>query len=73
MVDGVVYSSQTIPYESEIKLLNEPKMEGYIFSGWDCLIDSMPANDLIVNGYFTASLSKLGFFYNKSRVFRLLC
>ena len=53
MVDGEVYQSITVKYKEAITPLEAPTKEGYTFSGWDGLPRSMPANDVIVKGYFT--------------------
>jgi uncharacterized repeat protein (TIGR02543 family) len=53
MVDGEVYQSFTVKYKEAITPLEAPTKEGYTFSGWDGLPRSMPANDVIVKGYFT--------------------
>ena len=53
MVDGAVYNTQSVLFESELKLLNSPQMSGYTFSGWNCSWETMPAHDIVINGYFT--------------------
>ena len=53
IVDGEEYQSFTVKYREAITPLEAPTKEGYTFSGWDGLPRSMPAQDVIVKGYFT--------------------
>lgn len=52
-VDGEFYSS--CEYEEGEKITPEPAptKEGYTFSGWSEIPETMPANDVEVTGYFT--------------------
>ena len=53
MVDAKVYRSFTVKYGDSITPLQAPTKEGYTFSGWDGLPESMPAKDIVVRGSFT--------------------
>ena len=53
MVDGEVYQSFSIKYKDRIEPLKEPTKEGYTFSGWSEIPETMPANDAVVSGSFT--------------------
>ena len=53
MVDAKVYRSFTVKYGDSITPLQTPTKEGYTFSGWDGLPESMPAKDVVVRGSFT--------------------
>ena len=55
LVDGEVYSTETIEYGSEIILIDEPVREGHTFSSWSEVPKTMPANDVTVYGTFTAN------------------
>ncbi len=55
MVDGVVYNTQSVLFESKLNLLNVPQMDGYTFSGWNCSWETMPAHDIVIDGYFTVN------------------
>lgn len=52
-VDGEVYSSFTYDYGTEITAIDEPSREGYEFSGWDSVPQTMPDNDVDVHGTFS--------------------
>ena len=55
MVDGEVYKTDSITYGSDITLAEAPEKEGYTFSGWSETPETMPANDITVEGTFTAN------------------
>lgn len=57
-LDGVVYKVVAVPCGTVISPLEVAK-EGYVFSGWDGLPDTMPNNDITVTGYFTIGIYKL--------------
>ena len=52
-VDGQVYKTSTVVYGTAITPEAEPTKEGYTFSGWNGLPETMPANDVVVTGSFT--------------------
>ena len=54
-VDGEVYATETIEYGSEIILIDEPVREGHTFSGWSEVPETMPTNDVTVEGSFTVN------------------
>ena len=53
IVDGEVYDTDSIPYGSEIILIDEATKEGYTFSGWSEIPETMPAHDVTVTGSFS--------------------
>lgn len=53
MVDGEVYATYNIEYGKAITAETEPKKEGYTFSGWSEIPETMPAHDVTVEGSFT--------------------
>ena len=53
IVDGVEYKSYTIEYGATITPEPAPTKDGYIFSGWSDIPETMPANDVTVTGNFT--------------------
>ena len=59
MVDGVEYKSLDVEYGTTITPEAEPTKEGYTFSGWSLIPETMPAHDVIVNGTFTKGNYKL--------------
>ena len=54
MVDGEIYLQTTVEYGSAIVVPEAPTKEGYTFDGWSEVPETMPANDVIVTGTFTA-------------------
>ena len=52
VVDGEVYATDSIAYGNEIILIDEPTKEGHTFSGWSEVPETMPDNDITVEGYF---------------------
>ena len=59
MVDGEVYKTITYDYGATITPEAEPTKEGYTFSGWSNIPETMPANDVTVYGTFTVNKYKL--------------
>ena len=55
MVDGTVYRQDSIEYNAEIKLIEEPSLEGYSFSGWSDVADRMPSHDVVTSGTFSVN------------------
>ena len=54
MVDGEIYLQTTVEYGSAIVAPEAPTKEGYTFSGWSNVPETMPAGDVTVTGTFTA-------------------
>lgn len=59
ILDGSIFKSETIDYGTELYPLTIPLKEGYTFSGWSEIPETMPDNDIIVTGYFTINTYKL--------------
>ena len=53
ILDGEVYKTVTLEYGSDINSESVPEKEGYTFSGWENLPETMPAKDVTVTGSFT--------------------
>ena len=53
IVDGEVYKTDSIPYGTPLASLEVPTKEGYTFSGWSDMPETMPAEDIVVAGTFT--------------------
>lgn len=58
-VDGETYGTpQQVAYGTTITAVSAPDdREGYTFSGWQNVPSTMPAQDVVINGYFTKELS----------------
>lgn len=53
MIDGEIYQTQACAYGQKINFIDEPVKEGYSFSKWQCEYETMPAQNITVNGSFT--------------------
>ncbi|MBO4463517.1 MAG: InlB B-repeat-containing protein [Prevotella sp.] len=53
IVDGEVYKKFTLKQNETITPEPEPTKEGYTFSGWSEIPETMPAHDVTVNGTFS--------------------
>ena len=51
-LDGEVYYTETITYGTELTAIASPTKEGYTFSGWSEVPETMPAGDVTVVGLF---------------------
>ena len=58
-VDGVEYKYSEVAYGSTITPEAEPTKEGYTFSGWSEIPETMPAHDVTVTGTFIVNKYKL--------------
>ena len=61
IVDGEFYKSFDVEYDVSITPEVEPTKEGYTFSGWSEIPETMPAHDVIVTGMFSVNSYKLTF------------
>ena len=52
VIDGEIYAADSVVYGGEIVLREEPQKEGYTFSGWSEVLETMPANDVTITGSF---------------------
>ena len=55
MVDGEEYKSSVVDYGTAITPEEALVKEGYTFSGWSEIPETMPANDVTITGTFTAN------------------
>ncbi len=59
MVDNEEYKSYELEYGATITPEKEPTKEGYTFSGWNDIPETMPAKDVTVTGTFSVNKYKL--------------
>ena len=59
MVDGEVIKSYDVKYGTTITPEPAPEKDGYTFSGWSEIPETMPAHDVTVTGTFTINKYKL--------------
>ena len=55
ILDGTVYKIDDIEYGKKLLHPAVPPKEGYTFEGWECLLESMPARDLTINGKYVVN------------------
>ncbi len=60
-LDDTVIEEKEVAFGSEIKAPEVPEKEGYTFSGWEGLPQTMPAKDLELTGTYTVNYYKLTF------------
>ena len=60
-VDGEVYKSYELDYGTNITPETAPTKEGYTFSGWSEIPETMPAHDVTVTGTFSINSYKLSY------------
>ncbi len=53
IVDGEIVKKESVPYGNTIASFENPTKEGYTFSGWSEIPETMPAEDVTVYGTFT--------------------
>ena len=49
-LDGEEYATADVTYGSAIEPIADPEKEGYTFSGWEGLPETMPAHDIEIHG-----------------------
>lgn len=59
LVDGEEYKSYNMKYGAIITPETEPQKEGFTFSGWSEIPESMPAKDITITGSFSINSYKL--------------
>ena len=55
LVDGEVIMADTLIYGAAISVPEEPIMEGYTFSGWGEVPETMPAEDIVISASFAVN------------------
>lgn len=64
MVDGETYKEADVDFATAITPEVEPTKEGYTFSGWDEVPETMPAHDVTVSGTFSINTYLLTVYLN---------
>ena len=59
LIDGQEYKTYEVEYGATITPEAEPTKEGYTFSGWSEIPETMPAHDVTVTGTFSINKYKL--------------
>lgn len=56
MIDGAEYKSYELEYGATITPETAPTKEGYTFSGWSEIPETMPAHDVVVHASYTSGI-----------------
>ena len=67
-IDGVVIATYTQDYGSAIVAPEAPEREGYTFSGWGNVAETVPANDVTYEGSYSANLYNVYYFVGATLV-----
>jgi hypothetical protein len=60
VIDGETYKTYEVEYGAAIKIEPDPTKEGFDFSGWDNVPQTMPAEDVTITGTFTPTTGIAG-------------
>ena len=61
-VDGAVIASDSLEYGTAITVPTMPEREGYTFSGWSEVAETVPAHDVTYDASYTANIYKVYYF-----------
>lgn len=62
VVDRGTVQSDSVAYGTTIEAIEEPTKEGYTFSGWSEVPETMPAEDVVISGSFTVNTYKVYYY-----------
>lgn len=62
-VDGEEYKTSTVAFGTQLTPEAAPSKEGYTFSGWSEIPETMPAKDVVVTGTFSVNSYNVTFKY----------
>lgn len=71
-VDSEVVHIEEVPYGAVITPLPAPEKEGYTFSGWSDIPETMPAKNITVTGRFTKNQYKLTYLVDGEEVYQAM-
>lgn len=57
MIDNEIHKTINVKYGAEIEQPSVPEKEGYTFSGWKNIPETMPAKDIVIQGSYIAETS----------------
>ena len=67
-VDGAVIASDSLAYGTAITVPTMPEREGYTFSGWSEVAETVPAHDVTYDASYTANIYKVYYFVGATLV-----
>ena len=59
MIDGDLYEERNVVYGDKVEVSEPEAREGYTFSGWGEIPETMPAQDIEITGEYIVNLYKL--------------
>jgi len=59
IIDGKVFAMDYVEYGATIVPPSVEEKEGFTFSGWDEIPETMPAHDIIIYGSFTSGIAEI--------------
>ena len=59
IIDGEVYQTASVAYGTSLALPEVAEREGYTFSGWSGVPETMPAEDIVIDGTYIANMYQL--------------
>ena len=68
-MDGVEYKTAEVEVGATIIPEQAPEKEGYTFSGWSEIPETMPAEDVTVTGSFSVNKYKVSYYVGEQLVF----
>lgn len=71
LIDGEVYTSYDVAYGTTITPEAEPTKEGYTFSGWSDIPETMPAHDVTIYGSYTTGINSINIDSPNARIYNM--
>lgn len=68
IVDDDIIQTDSVTYGSTIVAIEEPTKEGYTFSGWSEVPETMPAENITISGTFTVNVYKVYYYVGEALV-----
>ncbi len=68
MVDGMEYQKTNVDYGTALTAEAEPTKEGYSFSGWSEVPETMPSHDVTITGAFTVNKYKIRYYVGEGLI-----
>ena len=67
-IDDEVIASDSLEYGAMIVTPEAPEREGYTFDGWGDVVETVPANDVTIEGSYTANIYKVYYYVGEELV-----
>lgn len=68
LLDGKVFATDTLPRGTAIVIPEVPEKEGYTFSGWGEVAETVPAGNLTYEGCYTVNIYKVYYYVGEELV-----